>query len=650
MSGRLVVALVGIFFATCAIAKEEPPLLSDPTAAAFGKLPDMWGARLSPDGSKIAFLSMYKADMPILAILDVKTGKLNIILSSVPDKADLKWCDWANNERLLCGYYGIERFGYVLVPFTRLVGINADGSKTKVLLQRKLAGEWSQFQDNVIDWLPDDPRHVLVQVPVNNGTGVAKLDIYSGSTETEARIREAARGYMTDGHGEIRLYYYYSDDIKKWYYKLADDSSYKELLSAKTTDDLDYYPVGFGANRNLLYVVKPHEGHMALWTEDLAANRKSTLVFANPDVDVESDNVYFRGKYRRLVAVSYETEKPHLYFFDDLTKVISNGVSNLFPGKKVIVTDESWDQKYFLIYVYSDRDPGNYFLFDVAAKQLRKLFPPHPALEGRELAAVNPIRYKAQDGVEIPGYLTLPPGGAEKNLPLVVLPHGGPSSRDSWGFDILPQFFAAKGYAVLQMNYRGSGGYGEDWEGEGGFRAWRQVMADIKDGVDRLVADGIADPNRLCIVGWSYGGYASLMSGIEQPDRYKCIASIAGVSDPLTMIRDYRNYLGAKAVKEFISTDEAVIEQGSPMRRAAEIKAPVLLFHGDKDKNVYITHSEKMEKALKNAGRTVEFIRYKGVEHQIYRNKYRIDLLSRLGAFLDRHIGPEAGLQAASKP
>ena len=304
-----------------------------------------------------------------------------------------------------------------------------------------------------------------------------------------------------------------------------------------------------------------------------------------------------------------------------------------------------------MIYVYSDRDPGSYYLFDVAARQLKKLFPPYPALDEQKLAGVKPIQYKVQDGTEIPGYLTLPPNAEGKNLPLVVLPHGGPSSRDSWGFDFLPQFIAAKGYAVLQMNYRGSGGYGEDWEGEGGFRAWRQVMADIKDGVDSLVADGIADPNRICIVGGSYGGYAALMSGIEQPARYKCIASIAGVSDPLTMIRDYRHYISGKAVREFVGTEEAVIEQGSPMRRAGELKAPVLLFHGDKDLNVYITHSEKMEKALKNAGRAVEFIRYKGVEHQIYRNKYRIDLLSRLGAFLDGHIGPEAGLQAAaSKP
>jgi dipeptidyl aminopeptidase/acylaminoacyl peptidase len=310
-----------------------------------------------------------------------------------------------------------------------------------------------------------------------------------------------------------------------------------------------------------------------------------------------------------------------------------------FPGKTVSVIDESWDRRYYIVRVESDRTPGIFYRFDVEEKKLLKISLQYPLLESRSLSAMKAIRYPARDGAEIPAYLTLPEDAKEGALPAVILPHGGPMARDYWQFDWMVQFLAAKGYAVLQSNYRGSGGYGTDWAGEGGFRAWRTAVNDLTDGAKYLVEQGIVDPSRVCVVGWSYGGYAALMSGVEEPERYRCLVSIAGVTDPEMLIEDNAHFLNNHALEKFIGRGGEVVKRGSPLRRASEIRAPVLLFHGGEDINVKIRHSQRMAKALKRAKKSVEYIEYEGVEHSIRRNGYRVDMLDRIGSFLDAHIG-----------
>jgi dipeptidyl aminopeptidase/acylaminoacyl peptidase len=221
----------------------------------------------------------------------------------------------------------------------------------------------------------------------------------------------------------------------------------------------------------------------------------------------------------------------------------------------------------------------------------------------------------------------------------VIFPHGGPTSRDYWEFDWIAQFLAAKGYAVLQSNYRGSAGYGIDWAGEGGFRAWRTAIDDLADGAQYLVEQGVGDLARICVVGWSYGGYAALMSGVEEPERYRCLVSIAGVTDPEMLIEDLKYFMSKHAMQKFISRDPEVTNRGSPVKRASEIRVPVLLFHADDDVNVRVSHSQKMAKALERAKTPVEYIEYEDVEHSILRNGYRVDMLDRIGSFLDAHIG-----------
>jgi dipeptidyl aminopeptidase/acylaminoacyl peptidase len=219
-----------------------------------------------------------------------------------------------------------------------------------------------------------------------------------------------------------------------------------------------------------------------------------------------------------------------------------------------------------------------------------------------------------------------------------VLPHGGPSSRDEWGFDWLAQYLAAKGYAVLQPNYRGSAGFGDSWLVQNGFKSWRTSIGDITASAHWMVSQGIADPNRLAVVGWSYGGYAALQSAVTEPSLFKAVAAIAPVTDLSLLKQEAENYTNSRLVAEFVGSGPHLVD-GSPLKHAAAIKVPVLLVHGDMDLNVGVLESEKMEAALRAAGTPVEFLHYKALDHQLDDSAARTEMLTKIGALLQRTIG-----------
>jgi dipeptidyl aminopeptidase/acylaminoacyl peptidase len=260
-----------------------------------------------------------------------------------------------------------------------------------------------------------------------------------------------------------------------------------------------------------------------------------------------------------------------------------------------------------------------------------------PQLETVAGANVRAVSYPAADGVMIPAYLTLPPGSAGRNLPTIVLPHGGPASRDVWGFDWLAQYLAHQGYAVLQPNFRGSGGYGDRWLQQNGYRSWRISIGDITAGTRWLAAQGIADPNRIAIVGWSYGGYAALQSAVTEPGLYKAVVAIAPVTDLQQLKDDARNYTNAQNRAEQIG-DGPHVAEGSPLRHVSAIAAPVLLFHGDRDINVNIVHSRRMADALRDAGKPAELVTFDGLEHDLADSAARTQMLRRIGAFLAANL------------
>jgi hypothetical protein len=242
-------------------------------------MPELWGVRMSPDGSKVSLLQMHPNDLPILRVFDLATGKVNIALASTKDEFDIQWCDWANNERLLCGFAAVAK-GWDAFGVTRLVAVNADGSAMKVLLQRKLRNEFAQFQDQVVDWLVDDPKRVLVVMPNNKGATLNPLDIYSGGTDSAIERHSGFVSWVSDGRGSARLYSYVTEDQIRWSYRLSGKRKWHLLDKAKMSDlDHDFSPIGFGEDPDRLLVFKPHEGRLALWSVDLKKEEEDDSFF-----------------------------------------------------------------------------------------------------------------------------------------------------------------------------------------------------------------------------------------------------------------------------------------------------------------------------------------------------------------------------------
>jgi dipeptidyl aminopeptidase/acylaminoacyl peptidase len=619
-------------------AQEPQELQSTPLAAAFGASPALWGLRLSPDGTRVVAIEAAESGTTNARTLRLADGHAELVLEGDPEEFDVQWCDWANDTRLLCGVRGITAsLPNQQFAGTRLIAVNADGTNRKEMTQDR--GLLAQFQDRVIDWLPEDPDHVLVQVPSVTGSGVAELDVNTGHLRPRHAVRSGIYRWATDSSGVPRLYQMIEIGLRRWYVRRTPDSDWTLLYQQELADlDAVFAPIGFAENGNELLFYDVADGRRVVAAVNVERrDNPKRIVYAHPVFDVSGTVTL--GEHKRLVGATYVDDRPHVVFFDERVREMHDLVSAASPGKAVEVIGEDRERKRYVVLVSGDVDPGTFYYFDWDARGLTKIAESHPSLAGRTLAPMREIRYPARDGVPIPAYLTVPAGTGGGPKPVVVLPHGGPTARDYWQFDYFVQFLAASGFVVLQPNYRGSDGYGLEWRGDGGFRDWRRAVGDITAGVEYLVREGIADERRICAVGWSFGGYAALMSAIEEPAMFRCVASIAGVTDPRALSSTVSRYVGGKSVREFIgSSDREVRLAGSPVERAAEIEVPVLLAHATRDTNVPLEQSTGFVKALQRASKDVELIEYEFADHDIRPAAYRTDLLARLGAFLDANL------------
>ena len=358
---------------------------------------------------------------------------------------------------------------------------------------------------------------------------------------------------------------------------------------------------------------------------------------ANPNVDV--DGVLRIGKYRRPVAAVYTTESTQYSFFDQTLDRRAKALSNALPGTPpVTILDESWDGQRNLIRAGGVADPGQYYRFDVASRQLSPLLPVRPELASYPPGKQTAVRYAASDGAQVPGFLTVPAGPAVPRRPAIIMPHGGPADRDALGFDWLAQYFTQLGYVVLQPNFRGSTGYGEEWYASNGFKSWQAAMGDINDGARWLVKEGIADPARMAIVGWSYGGYAALQASIVDPTLYKAIVAIAPVTDLALLKQNSKDFTNYDIVSRYVGEGPHVAA-GSPAQNAGRIAAPVLMFQGDRDLNVDISQSRLMDGALQRANKPHELVVYPGLAHDLDDSAARADMLGRTARWLAAAMG-----------
>jgi dipeptidyl aminopeptidase/acylaminoacyl peptidase len=448
-----------------------------------------------------------------------------------------------------------------------------------------------------------------------------------------------ARHYLTDGHGRVRIMGIdqgtdYDSGVLRYSFRKKTGDAWHELGSLNAAQRDGFAPEYVDRNLDVVYGMKTVDGRLAAYSIALDGSGTERRLLARTDVDV--DGFVTIGRNRRVIGISYTTDRNQVTYLDPKLEAIVGALSKAMPHLPLIrLVDASEDEKKLLIWASSDVDPGRYYVLDRATNAMEEVAVNRLPLEQVALASVKPVSFPAADGTIIPGYLTLPPGSDGKNLPSIVLPHGGPSARDQWGFDWLAQYWAHLGYAVLQPNFRGSSGFGDDWLQKNGIQSWKTAVGDVTDAGRWLVTQGIADPQKLGIFGWSYGGYAALQAGAIAPGLFRAIVAVAPVTDFETLRQDGENWSSYRVTSAFIGTGPH-IREGSPAQRAGEIRSPVLLFHGDLDRNVDIGHSRLMAERLKAASKDHELITYAGLDHYLDDSNTRKDMLLRSASFMDK--------------
>ncbi|MXO83486.1 alpha/beta fold hydrolase [Altererythrobacter aestiaquae] len=625
---------------------------------------ELFGARLSvldvsisPDGSKLAIIAPGGKSEEIVYVINIETaGQPKAVLRNNDPLGELIWCNWATNDRVICQLRTVERDQGRLLSFSRLIVVDDDGANAGMLTQPKGANALSIIQDggSVISWDVDGEDDTILMtrefVPESsNGTqiysnqeglGVDAVNVKTLKRRRAEKPRNVAARYIADDSGRVRLMAVRT--FKDGY--LRGDTTYLYRDAGK--DDWnpfeiaeDMVPVAVDSRTNRAFAFGTKDGFASLYSISLDGNETIDLLVHRDNADV--DSLLRIGRKNRVVGASYATDRRQIAFFDEELKGLAASLQKALPGNPLIeFVDSSEDESKLLIIASRDVDPGMVYLFDKNTKRLEELLPLRNGMADIEMGTMRTVSYPAADGTEIPAYLTLPPRSDGRDLPALVMPHGGPSARDEWGFDWLAQYFARQGYAVLQPNYRGSAGYGSDWYMRNGFQSWRIAVGDVADAGRWLVNQNIADADKLAIVGWSYGGYAALQSDVVAPGLFKAVVAIAPVTDLGMLKSEAEGFTNFRLVEKFVGSGPHV-SAGSPARNADSIVSPVLLFHGEYDENVSVNHSRLMVDALKDVGKSANYVEYKGLDHYLDDSETRRSMLKTTTTFLTEHLGED---------
>ncbi len=649
-------------FTVCAAATGAESTTDD--AAAFGALETIYTAALSADGKKLVYTGPGTGPSTIAVVIDLATGSIAQVARGDGNPINITNCQFAAADRIVCTLWGLTHFQSYLVPMRRTLSMDPDG-KNQIFLGQKdtLEQVGKRFGDGeVLDWLNGIDGMVLMArsyVPESTtgrmigrkeeGLGVDRIDARTGKVTQVERPGDDTSGYISDGLGNIRIMSTTKvtesglmTGVENYSYRTTDDRTWKPLGSY--TQDrkgggrgTGIYPQAVDPTINSAYVIEGLDGRDALYRIKLDGSMARELVVSNKQVDV--DGVVTIGRGGRVIGATYATEKRYIQYFDPNYKKIQEMLERALPKTPLIYFESaSADEQFLVVHASSDTEPGNWYLYDRAKKSLGVISPARPGLKGKKLSEMKSVSYPAADGTQIPGYLTLPPGVTEaKNLPAIVLPHGGPGARDEWGFDWLSQFFAQRGYVVLQPNFRGSEGFGASWYANNGIRGWKTSIGDVCDAGRWLVKQGMADPSKLAIFGWSYGGYAALQANVVDPDLYKAVVAVAPVTDFALMKTRGLRYTSGFLLADFMGSGPH-IKEGSPAQNVQAFKAPVIMFHGDNDLNVDIGQSKLMDKEMHKAGKSSELIVYKDLEHSLRDGDVRADMLRKSDAFLRKQL------------
>jgi len=611
------------------------------SAELFGQLPLIKSIKLSPNGKRAVMLRNVGGRYRVVIVsLDRTEGVKPKIIPY--DEGEFNWVRWANNDRLLLSIrFPAKRYGTETTE-TRLIGIDWDAANAQNLGERSAGRDnhFSQFQDNVIDILPDDPDHILLGLDRSrvNYPDVYKVNVYTGKRKRVVKTRSSVRYWASDRDGVVRYGLGMNRNYDRVIYRKTADSKWQTIAKYDFLDsDLPFVFEDFGPEPHIIYVSALKNGRQAFYTYDLDKGEFLEEVAANDKVDITSINI--NRKTGKLDSYNYNGEKPQSVIVDPFWKSVYAFLHKQFTDDYVSVISWSRDKKVMIVKVTSPTNPGDYYVLDRNQKTFQWFAEDYHMIDRDKLADMDIVSYKARDGLTIPAYISYPKGKKIDKLPTIIMPHGGPFGvRDHWQFDYWVQFLTTRGYAVLQMNYRGSSGYGQGFESLGLGEWGNKMMEDILDGAKWLVDEGVSDPDQICMMGGSYGGYAALQAVVMEPEMFKCAIAFAPVTDVGRMMNHERQFTNYKRYKAYMKNDELSYSDISPYDHMDKINVPVLVAHGTEDRSVRFLQGKSFAKKMKRKGKDITFLEFEDGDHYLSRQEHRMAFIQAAEKFLKQHL------------
>ena len=581
--------------------------------------------------------------MAVIFDLDNFDTKKPLVVATDPWSVDdLKW---ANNDRLLVTVlHSIEDFTGVYY-LSQLTAFNADGDNPLVFKSSGSRVRHSFLGDSIVNLLPEDPENILISWNPDNyrQPRLYKLNVYTSKLKLFQRGRRGVQTWLMDSQGIVRIGAGVDGNDYEVVARSAEKEKWKLLLKKPLKERITFFPLLIDAkDPDIAYIASDlNTETIGLFRYRLSTAAFEEEIFRHPKFDLYS--IIFNRKGTEIVGVNFASSVFETHWLTGKEPEILGKIRQRLPGYRLAIRDSSENGERLVIYASASDRPGRYYLYRQESDQLRLFSYTYPELEGKPLSKMRVSSYKARDGLEIDAFVSLPAGVSyppPSPLPAIIMPHGGPVARDLVDFDPMVQFLTSRGYAVLQMNFRGSSGYGKTFK-KAGERQWGQAMQDdVTDGTRWLIEQGIADPGRICIVGGSYGGYVALMGAVKTPDLFQCAVSVNGVSNLKGLLNQNRRFTYGWVSNGFIAGwgDGAMLKENSPTNRANEIRIPILLAHSTKDSIVKFSHSEKMARALKKAGKDYQFIKLKNGDHSLSLGEVRPVFFRAMEKFLEENL------------
>lgn len=618
----------------------------------YGHLPMVTKAKVSPDGSLIAAVFNSEAG-PSIVISKFGSNELSTIVKLKKSQDRIDTIYWANSDRLvISASYSTIGFGD-RYRISRLFSVNKDGSDL-VEIKRNLkkdAPNWlKRMSPKLISSLPNDSENILVQLynREDNAASVFKVNIYKNDFVKVFSNKYDVHAWSVNKEGDVVFGYGIDEDdatreTQTFWFRDGVSEDWKLLHKKKYFEKETFNPVLVVEDK--VYVLSDHKtGRNALWLYDIKAGAFEELIYGHEKYDINS--VIFNFSRTKVVGVRYADNYLQTHFFEKAESKVDRIVSNSFKNYKTSIASWSIDRKKVLVMAQEHNTPSKYFWLDLQKKSGGFWFSQYPYLEGQALGNKTAFEFEASDGMMLNGYITMPSKTSKSKPKLIIHPHGGPfGPRDYQYFDPYVQYLTNLGYAVLQVNFRGSGGFGSHYQSKG-YRQWgKRMQQDIYDSIDWLAEQKTVDTENSCVFGGSYGGYVALTAAFQKPNQFKCIVSIAGIADLYSLSKEDSRWKGGLRahVRETIgdiNDDETIkeLKNNSAEYHLDKIKAPILLIHGVNDTRVNVSQSRSFYDKAKNAGIDIQYEELKYGTHFLDENDNRLAAFKALGDFLTKHL------------